>query len=169
MIHLIAAIDLNRGLGNNNELLIKLPNDMKHFRQLTTGQFCVFGRKTYESIGKPLPNRQNVIVTRDVNYDVPNAFVYNSLEDVIFEYQSYNDNGNELFICGGADIYQQALPYADKIHLTIIDHVFENTDTFFPQINLKYWKPVKNIKNTKDEQHPHDFYFVTYEPRFKTK
>lgn len=165
MINLIAAIDLNRGLGYNNELLIKLPNDMKHFRELTKHQFCVFGRKTYESIGKPLPNRQNIVITRDNKYVSQDVFVYNSLTDVIFEYESYNDHENELFICGGAEIYHQALPYSQKIYLTIIDHEFPYVDTFFPAFSMKDWKPIENIKNPADENNPYDHYFVTYERR----
>jgi dihydrofolate reductase len=162
-ISLIACVDLNRGLGYKNQLLCHLPNDLRHFRELTTGQFCVFGRKTYESIGKPLPNRQNIVITRDNKYVSQDVFVYNSLTDVIFEYESYNDNENELFICGGAEIYHQALPYSQKIYLTIIDHEFPHVDTFFPAFSMKDWKPIENIKNPADKNNPYDHYFVTYE------
>jgi dihydrofolate reductase len=164
MINLIAAIDLNSALGYENQLLTKLSNDMKHFRKLTENNFCVFGRKTYESIGFPLPNRTNIILTRNSKYKVPNGtFVYGSLADVIFEYENYNDKENELFICGGSEIYNQALPYADRIYLTIIDHKFEHADAYFPRFNLSEWKVVENIKNKADENNQYDHYFVTYE------
>jgi dihydrofolate reductase len=170
MISLIAACGLNRELGYNNQLLCHLPNDLKHFKQLTTGQFVVMGRKTYESIGKALPNRHNIILTRDTKFIEPvGTYVYNSLDDVIHEYTHYNDNQNELFIIGGADIYQQTLKYADKIYLTIIDHIFDKADAFFPKIDLIKWKATSNIKQSKDEKNPYDHYFVTYERRNNIK
>jgi dihydrofolate reductase len=168
MINLVAAIDLNCGLGINNELLINLPNDMKHFRELTTRHFVVMGRKTYESIGHPLPNRTNIILTRNKNYKAPyGTFVYHSIEEVINAYNTQNNNESELFFIGGEDIYYQALSYADRIYLTIIKHAFENVDTHFPRLNPRYWKAIKNVENTADENHPYDYHFVTYEPKIK--
>jgi dihydrofolate reductase len=164
MINIIAAVDLNNGLGFNNHLLIKVPNDMKHFRQLTENNFCVFGRKTYDSIGHPLPNRTNIILTRDTKMKSPEGiFTYNSLQDVIFEYENYNEQENELFVCGGSEVYRQALPYAQRIYLTIIDHTFSEVDTYFPMIDLSEWKVTENIKNKADENNPFDHYFLTYE------
>jgi dihydrofolate reductase len=164
MINLIAAIDLNNALGNKNELLCKLPNDMKHFQKLTKNNFCVFGRKTFESIGHPLPNRTNIIITRNDQYQAPEGtYVYSSLSDVIYEYESYNENENELFICGGAEVYRQALSYSDRIYLTIINHKFPEADTYFPQFSLDDWKVTENIKNVADESNPYDHFFITYE------
>jgi dihydrofolate reductase len=98
MINLIACIDLNCGLGFQNDLLIKLKNDMKYFKELTTGQFVVQGRKTFESIGHPLPNRHNIILTKNLNYKAPvGTYAYHSLEDIIHEYKQYNDNQNENY------------------------------------------------------------------------
>jgi dihydrofolate reductase len=168
MINLIAAIDLNCGLGFNNELLVKLPNDMKRFRELTQNNFVCMGRKTFDSIGHPLPNRTNIILTRDKNYTSPHGtFIYHSIEEVISAYKTQNNNESELFFIGGEDIFFQALPYADRIHLTIIDHVFEHVDTHFPRINPRYWKAIKNVENKADEKHPYGYYFVTYEPKIK--
>jgi dihydrofolate reductase len=166
MINIITAVDLNNGLGFNNQLLAKLPNDMKHFRNLTENNFCIFGRKTYDSIGHSLPNRTNIILTRDSKMKSPEGtFVYNSLQDVIFEYENYNEHENELFICGGSEVYRQTLPYAQRIYLTIIDHTFSEVDTYFPMIDLSEWKVTENIKNKADENNPYDHYFVTYERR----
>jgi dihydrofolate reductase len=169
-ISIIAAIGLNRELGYNNKLLCHLPNDLKYFKKLTIAQFVVMGRKTYESIGHCLPNRHNIVLSRDITYNVPDgAYVYNSLDDVINEYKSYNNNENELFIIGGADIYRQALPKANKIYLTIIDHKFENVDAYFPPFSLDEWEVTENIKNVVDEKNPYDHYFVTYKRRNNIK
>lgn len=168
MINLIAAIDLNCGLGYKNDLLIKLPNDLKRFRELTQNNFVVMGRKTYESIGHPLPHRHNIILTRNKNYKAPyGTFVYHSIDEVINAYKTQNNGESELYFIGGEDIYYQALSYADRIHLTIIKHVFEKVDTHFPRLNPRYWKAIKNIENKADENHPYDYHYVTYEPKIK--
>jgi dihydrofolate reductase len=166
MINLIAAIGVNRELGYKNQLLCHLPNDLKYFKELTTGQFVVMGRKTYESIGHPLPNRQNIIVTRNNKFVEPvGAYVYNSLEDVIHEYQQYNENQNELFICGGAEIYKQSLKYADRIFLTVIENHFNKVDTWFPPFSFLDWKVTSNIQNEIDEKNPYVHSFIKYERR----
>jgi dihydrofolate reductase len=168
MINLIAAIDLNRGLGFNNDLLVKLPSDMRHFRELTTGHFIVQGRRTFASIGKPLPNRTNIILTRNKRYSAPyGTFVYHSIEDVIHAYHMQNNDESELFIIGGANIYSQAIHYADRLYLTIIDHEFMNVDSYFPTFSMLDWKPVSNVENLADENNPYDHYFVEYQRRNK--
>lgn len=170
MINLIAAIDLNRGLGSNNDLLIKLSNDMKHFRELTTGHFIVQGRRTFDSIGKPLPNRTNIILTRNKDYSAPyGTFVYHSIEDVIHAYHKQNNDESELFIIGGAEVYSQAIHCADRLYLTIIDHEFSNVDSFFPAFSMDDWKPVSNVENKADEKNPFDHFFVEYHRRINTK
>jgi dihydrofolate reductase len=139
---------------------------MKHFRKLTENNFCVFGRKTFESIGHPLPNRHNIILTKNEKYEEPaGTYVYSSLEDVIHEYHSYNNDENELFICGGSEIYKQALKYADRIYLTIIEHRFSKIDTYFTPFSFLDWKVTSNVKNLADETHPYNYSFVTYERR----
>ena len=168
MINLIAAIDLQRGLGFNNDLLVKLPNDMKHFKKLTTGHFIVMGRRTFDSIGKPLPNRTNIILTRNKDYTAPyGTFVYHSIEDVVHAYHKQNNNESELFVIGGAEVYSQAIQYADRLYLTIIDHEFPKVDSFFPTFSMLDWKPVNNIKNLADKNNLYDHYFVIYERRNK--
>jgi dihydrofolate reductase len=165
-VNIIAAIDLNRGLGYQNQLLCKLPNDMKHFKSLTKSNYVVMGRKTYESIGHPLPQRYNIILSRDKDYPEPKGtFVYSNLQDVIHEYHSYNNDEQELFIIGGSEIYHQALPYADRMYLTVIDHEFPFVDSFFPTFSMKDWKPVGNVENKADENNLYDHFFITYEKR----
>ncbi len=130
-ISIIAAIGKNRELGKDNKLLWHIPEDLKRFKRLTQDHAVIMGRKTYESIGKPLPNRTNIIVTRDQSFRVPNCIIYHSFEDVIKAINTEEINGGEVFIIGGGQIYKQALPYADKLYLTIVDAENE-ADTFFP-------------------------------------
>lgn len=169
-ISLIAAIDLNRGLGYQNELLVKLPNDMKNFKKLTTGHFVVQGRKTYESIGYPLSNRHNIILTRDNKYKAPlGTYVYHSVEDVIKAYNNQNNNESELFFIGGAEVYKQALPHVDKIYLTVIENNFSSVDSYFPSFSLNEFKPIENIFNPLDEKNPYNHSFITYERKINNK
>lgn len=126
MISIIAALGKNRALGLGNELLWPIPDDLKRFKELTTGHAIIMGSKTYESIGKPLPNRTNIIITRNEEYDAPGAIITHSLEEAI---EKAGDG--EVFIIGGAQIYTLALPFADKLYLTLINDEKE-ADAFFP-------------------------------------
>lgn len=166
MIHLIAAIDFNNGIGYKNKLLCHLPNDLKHFKELTAGHFVVMGANTFKSIGKSLPNRQNIVLTRKMKHDLPrDVYVYHSVKDILHEYENYAEKEIELFIIGGQSIYEQFLPHADKIHLTIIENEFEKVDSYFPQFSLEEWIPIKSIRNWKDENNLYNYSFVTYERR----
>jgi dihydrofolate reductase len=168
MINLIAAVDLNNGLGYQNELLVKLSSDMSHFKKLTTGHFIVQGRKTFDSIGRPLPNRQNIILTRNKEYKAPvGTFVYHSIDEVVKQYKILNNNESELFIIGGGELFSQSLPYAERIYLTIIEHSFENCDSFFPPFSMMDWEVIsdKTVFHPKDDKNEYDHYFVTYERR----
>lgn len=170
MINLIAAIDLNRGLGFNNDLLVKLPNDMKHFKKLTTGQFIVMGANTFRSIGHHLPNRQNIVITSNTKHGLPDdVYVYNSVDSVLWEYNNYSNKKVDLWVIGGQSIYEQFIEHADKLYLTVIDHYFKNVDTFFPPISLLDWMVVENKENKADEKNPYDHYFVTYTRRNNIK
>lgn len=129
MISLIAAIDSRRGIGKDNQLLWKIPEDMKRFRTVTAGRPVIMGRRTFDSIGRPLPGRTNIIVTRDTGYRVDGCTVVHSLDEA---FSAANGDGQgELFVIGGAQIYEQALPHAHKLYLTLVDGVFD-ADTFFP-------------------------------------
>jgi dihydrofolate reductase len=158
MINIIVATSKNRVIGNNNSLIWKLPADLKRFKQITTGSTVVMGRKTYESIGKPLPNRRNIIITRDTNYLVDNCEVVNSLEEALMLCN------NECFIIGGGEIYKQSIDIADKIYLTLVQEDFEG-DTYFPEIG-KEWTKVFREDYEGDEKNEHKYSFIDYE-RYK--
>jgi len=144
-ISLVAAISENRALGKNNDLIFKIPEDLKRFRQLTLNHPIIMGRKTYESIRRPLPNRTNIIVSRDKNFKVEGAVVVGSLEEaieatkkdpgigsrVITTNAKRTDEG-EIFIIGGGQIYEQAIKFADILYLTVIHQKVEDADVFFP-------------------------------------
>lgn len=129
-ISMIAAIAKDRGIGYKNKLLVHLPADLQHFKKITSGHMVIMGQTTYESIGKALPNRQNVVLTLDKDWQVNDAKVLHSIEDAIEYAKASGDE--EVFFIGGASIYQQAIKFADKLYLTLIDHQYE-ADTFFPE------------------------------------
>ena len=134
-VSIIAAIGKNRELGKNNRLLWHIPEDMKRFRKLTQGHAVIMGRKTFESIGKPLPNRTNIIITRDKSFQAPNCKIYHSFDDVIKAINSGEINGGEVFVIGGGQIYNQALPHTSTLYLTIVEGTYE-ADTFFPDYSV---------------------------------
>lgn len=157
MITLIAAAAENNALGKDNDLLWHLPEDFKRFKQITSGHYIIMGRKTFESFPKPLPNRTHIIITRQEEYLVEGCLVVHSLEEAL-EIAPQNE---EVFIIGGAQIYEQALPFADKIDLTRV-HIELNADAFFPEYNTSEWNLVFSEKHFKDEKHQYDFTFETY-------
>jgi dihydrofolate reductase len=170
MISLIACVDLNNSIGYKGSLLTKPPLDFKYFKALTEHNFVVFGKDTFSEIGKPLRNRHNIVLSRNPKIDLPDeVYHYQSVKDVIFEYENYAEKEVKLFVCGGQKVYEEFLPYADYIHLTIVDHKFEKTDRQFVNFSLDEWKPIESIKNAADEKYPHDYYFVTYERKNKDK
>lgn len=156
-ISLLLAMDRNRGIGLNNQLPWRLPADLAFVKKTTLGHTLLMGRKTYESIGKPLPGRTNVILTQNKDFAAPDCIIVYSVEEAIARYFK-----EELFIFGGAEIYRLFMPHVEKMHITYIDHEFE-VDTFFPEINLAEWELVSNEKGIKDEKNPYDYYFQTYE------
>jgi dihydrofolate reductase len=159
MIKIIVAVSKNGIIGNNNSLIWKLPNDLKRFKEITTGGSVVMGRKTYESIGRPLPNRRNIIISRDLNYYVNDCEVVNSIEEALLL------TNNNCFIIGGGEIYKQVLPITDIIYLTKIDEDFEG-DTYFPELNQSHWFESLNESFEPDEKNKHKYSFIKYE-RYK--
>ncbi len=159
-LSLIVAIAENYVIGNNNELIWHLPADLKMFRRLTTGHPIIMGRKTFDSIGKPLPNRTSIVITRNTDLTIEGCVMVNSLEDAILEAQKIETT--EAFIIGGAAIYELAIDLVDTMYVTEIHHSFEG-DAFFPSINKDTWNEVAREKHFKDEKHAYDFDFVTYE------
>jgi len=133
-LSLIAAIDENRGLGKDNKLLFSIPEDLKHFKSLTLHHVVIMGRKTFESIGKSLPNRTNIVVTRDMKYRAPDCLVVHSLNEAITTATKIGANSlgaHEIFIIGGGSLYAQAIDRADRLYLTVVKGIYD-ADTFFP-------------------------------------
>ena len=160
-MNLIVAVDNNWAIGNKNELLIRIPNDMKHFREETTGKVVVLGRKTLETFpqGLPLKNRTNIILSRDKNYQVKDAIVVHSIKELLEELKNYPDEN--IYIIGGDSVYRQMLPYCDVAHVTKIDHSYE-ADAFFADLDAD---PEWEITAESDEQTYFDiaYYFLKYE------
>lgn len=144
IISLIAAITKDRGIGYQNKLLIHLPPDLKHFKTTTAGHMVIMGQTTYESMGRALPNRENIVLTRDKNFKVADAKVMYSIEEAL-EYAN-NSTEEEIFFIGGASIYAQSIKYADKLYLTLIDATYP-ADTYFPD-----YSEFKNIISESDSQ-----------------
>ena len=159
MIHLLVAKSDNNVIGQDNQLIWHLPNDLKHFKEITTGHPIIMGRKTFESIGRILPNRTNIIITRNRNYSIENAKVAHSLNEALELAKEIDEN---IFIIGGGKIYEQAIDFADILEVTEVHENFEG-DTYFPEIDLNVWKEISRIKQYKDEKNEFDYSFVRYE------
>ena len=133
-MNLVVAVDENWAIGNKNQLLVRIPNDMKQFRELTTGKVVVLGRKTLETFpqGLPLKNRTNIILSTDPNYQVKDAIVAHSIEELLEILKEYDEE--DIYIIGGDSIYKQMLPYCKVAHVTKIDHAYE-ADRYFPNLD----------------------------------
>ena len=154
-ISLIFAASENNVIGKNNQLPWHLPADLKFFKNTTTGHHIIMGRKTYESVGKPLPNRTNVIITRDTNYQADGCVVVKSMEEAL----NVAKNDVEIFITGGGEIFKQAIPVANKIYFTKIHHSFEG-DSYAPQIDPLIWKEIKREDHMPDEKNKYAYSFI---------
>ena len=164
IVSLIVAVSENGVIGKDNDLIWYLPKDMRFFKETTMGHHVIMGRKNFESIPhkySPLPNRTNVIITRQADYSAEGCVVVNSVEEALEV--AKNNNDNEAFIIGGGQIYKLALEakMIDKIYLTKVHHSFKG-DTFFSELNSD-WKEVSNVENKADEKHAHDYSFLTFE------
>lgn len=160
IISLIAALDRNRGIGIENRLPWRLPADLKRFRELTMGHHIIVGRKTFESIGKPLPGRVTIIVTRDERFRREGCFTATSIPRALELAQSRGET--EAFICGGAEIYQETLARAGRLYLTLVDATVE-ADTFFPAFDESEWIERERILHSADEKNPFSFQFLLLE------
>jgi dihydrofolate reductase len=161
MISIILAMDKNKLIGSKNGLPWRLPADLAYFKKITIGHTIIMGRKTYESIGRPLPGRRNVILTRDYSFVAEGCIICNTLDDAL----KFGHN-EEVFVIGGAEIYSQFLPYARKLYITKIDEAFEG-DTYFDEIDFRKWRLVSKQAGTKDEKNPYTYYFLVYERDIK--
>ncbi len=160
MLSIIVAKSKNNIIGKDNKLVWKLPEDLKHFKKLTTDHTIIMGRKTFESLGRVLPNRKHIIFSNNpaLKVDNENVKVVHSL----LEIQKLIEGKEEVFVIGGATIYNFLMPYVKKMYVTEIDEEFEG-DTFFPKINTDIWKETKREKGIKNEENNLDYDFVTYE------
>ena len=152
------AADENNGIGKNNQLLCHLPADLKYFKNLTTHLAILMGRKTFESIGKPLPNRTNIIISRS-DLNIEGTYCFKSIDEGISFAKSQNET--ELFIIGGDSIYKQSMDVLNTVYLTRIHHSFE-ADAFFPALQEEYWQLNQNEFHAADEKNKFDFSFQTY-------
>lgn len=157
-LSIIAAVANNQVIGLNNCLPWNLPADLKRFKSLTMGHHLLMGRKTFESIGRPLPGRTTVVITRQKNYTFSGIRVAHSLQEAL----QTATNDNEIFIAGGAEIYSQALCLADRLYLTRIDFEFHG-DTYFPQFEKSEWKLVECTSIKADKDNPYPYRFLLYE------
>lgn len=163
IISLIAALSQNQVIGKNNDLPWHLPDDMKYFMQTTKGHHVIMGRKNYDSIPekfRPLPNRTNIVVTRQKNFTAPGCIVVHSIEEGL---DIAKQNGEaEAFIIGGSEIYNQGFPLATRLYLTEIQAPIEG-DTYFPEFDKSQWKEVSRTHHLSDERHKFPFDFVVFE------
>jgi len=162
MISLLVAMDKNHVIGFENDMPWHLPKDLKFFKEKTTGNIMIMGRKTYESIGRVLPNRRNIVLTRKL-IDFPEGI--ETINDLKTIYQWNEENPDkEYFVIGGGNVFKQALPYAHRMYITWIDEAFDG-DTFFPDFSEDEWKLTDKIAGEKNEKNPYDYYFLQYDRR----
>ena len=160
IISLIAALGKNNEIGKGNKLLCHLPSDLKRFKSITSGHTVIMGRNTFESLPKGLlPNRRNIIISRNTQLRIEGAEVYSSLDYAILKCI----NEQEVFIIGGAQIYAQVLPVADKLYITKVYADFPEADAFFPAIDRNSWKETFRETFPADEKNPYSFSFLEYE------
>lgn len=158
MISIIAAVAENNAIGLNNGLLCRLPNDLKYFKRVTSGHPVIMGRRTYESLPvKPLPDRKNIVIGRSLPASLPGCITAKSIEEAL---QQCPD-GEECFVIGGAQIYRQMLPQAQKLYITRIHGQFE-ADVFFPEIDTALWQPESSERHEPDEKHAYAYTFEVY-------
>ncbi|KAA0126714.1 dihydrofolate reductase [Chryseobacterium sp. SN22] len=159
MTTIVVAMGEKNEIGFENQLLWHLPKDLKHFKEITSGHPVIMGRKTYESIGKPLPNRTNIVVSRKTDWFEEGILIVGSIKEAMKFAKKIDE---EIFIIGGGKIYEQTMDITDRLEVTLVKTEFE-ADTYFPAIDPKVWKKTDEICYEKDEKHQYDFCFHTYE------
>jgi len=163
-LSIIVAVSENGVIGKDNKLIWSLPADMKFFKEKTTGHFIITGRKNYESIPekfRPLPNRTNIVITRQKNYHAPGTIIVSSIPEAL-EYAKKHSDKEEVFVIGGAEIFNQVLPICNKVYLTWVHERFEG-DVFFSPLSEKEWKLTSSERHPADEKHKYPFTFETWE------
>ncbi len=157
---IIAAVSINNIIGNKNKLIWKLSNDLKRFKNLTTNHSVIMGRKTFESLPNPLPDRNNIVITRDTNYSKPNIQVCSSIEDAI----NLTKTDTQPFIIGGGEIYTQTINIVDRIELTRVHEEFDG-DAYFPEIPLDIFELINEENYNSDLENEFDYSYLTYKKR----
>lgn len=158
---IIAAIDINNAIGNDNQLLWHLPLDLKRFKFLTQNHVIVMGRKTFDSLGRPLPNRLNMVISSNTDYKVPeNVLLFSSLSESL---EAALIKDSNPYIIGGGSIYKQFLEYADTLEITLVHTQMEKADTYFPKIDFSKWNKTFEEFHSKDDNHSYEFSFITYQ------
>lgn len=165
MISIISAIGKNNEIGKKNELLWSLPADMKHFKETTSGHTVIMGQKTFESIGRPLPNRKNIVLTLDKNFKAEGVEIAYSPKEAIKISRTLLDkllDKNEIFVIGGGIIYKLFIEKADKLYITHVDASFPDADVLFPTVDKNIWQKIKSEKHPKDDLNKYDLEFAEY-------
>jgi dihydrofolate reductase len=158
-ISFILAMDLQQAIGLGNDLPWRLPADLAYFRKTTSDHTILMGRKTYESIGKPLPNRTNVIITKNKDFTAEGCIIVHSVEEAVAHFA-----GEEVFVIGGAEVFKLFMPVVDRLYITLIEHEFE-ADTYFPDFDIDDWQLLSSEEGITDEKNPYAFSFLVYEKR----
>ena len=156
MISLISAMDRNNTIGRNNKLPWHLPEDLAYFKKITSGHTVIMGRKTFESIGKPLPNRNNIVLSRKLDFFAEGCIVFSSVEECL-KYVGED----EAFVIGGAEIYKEFLPFSRKLYITLIDEIFEG-DAFFPEIDYSEWRVLSKVEGVAERNNMFRYWFLQY-------
>ena len=159
MLSIIVAVAKNNVIGKDNKLIWHLPEDLKRFKRLTTNHNIIMGRKTFESLGRVLPNRKHIVLCNDAELNVNDENV-NIIDDVS-KLDEYINSSEENFVIGGASIYKLLLPKTEKLYITKINQEFEG-DVYFPEIKADEWKIIEREKGLKDDKNPYDYEYVTY-------
>ncbi len=155
----VVAFDRNRVIGRAGTLPWRLPDDMKHVRALTVGKPLIMGRRTYQSIGRPLPERTNIVLTRDPSFKAEGVLVARTPEEAV----ALAGDAPETIVFGGAEVFRQFMPMVDRVYLTEVDADVKDGDTFFPPFGQIDFRVLENVPHAADERHPHSFRFLTLE------
>ncbi|MEK5134415.1 type 3 dihydrofolate reductase [Bacillus sp. FSL W8-0645] len=160
MISMIVATGKDRVIGQDNQMPWHLPADLAYFKKVTGGHTIVMGRKTFESIGRALPNRRNIVLTTSSSFEAEGCEVVHSIADIL----AIGESETELFIIGGSKLYEEMMPYADRLYITHIHHAFEG-DRYFPDYNENEWTVVSREKGHRDEKNPYNYEFAVYDKK----
>ena len=159
MLSIITAIAKNNVIGKDNKLIWHLPEDLKRFKEITSGKTIIMGRKTFESLGRILPNRKHVVISRNNNLKLdPQVEIIHDIKDL----EKYINSEEEVFVIGGETIYKLLIPYCKRLYITKIEEDFHG-DTFFPEIDKKVWKITEEVPGIKDDKNPYEYKYINYE------